>query len=196
MTLTRRLYRFADRASLQALRMAIVGAAVFAVGATVTAGAAYAAGYRINLTPSMPVGVWHVSGDGHFGRGDVVWVCPPNTSPIREAHRFGFIPSGLCPSGFSPLLKPVVAVEGDAVTLSAEGLIVNGSLVPNSAPARMNARGQFLPRLRLGSYVVRPGEVWLISSYNPASFDSRYFGPVSAALVDGRAHPIAVKDRL
>lgn len=195
MTFSRRLRRVADRASLQALRLAIAGAAVFAVGATVTAATAYAAGYRVNMTPSMPVGLWQVSGDGQFRRGDVVWACPPNTSPIREAHRFGFIPSGFCPSGFAPLLKPVVAVEGDAVTFSPDGLTVNGALVPNSAPARMNARGQGLPRLRFGSYTVRAGEVWLISSYNPASFDSRYFGPVSASLVNGRAHPIAVKDR-
>lgn len=195
MTFSHRLRRVADRASLQALRFAIVGAAVFAVGATATAATAYAAGYRVNMTPSMPVGLWRVSGDGQFARGDVVWVCPPNTSPIREAHRFGFIPSGFCPSGFAPLLKPVVAVEGDAVMFSAAGLTVNGGLVPNSAPTRTNARGQALPRLRFGSYTVRPGEVWLISSYNPASFDSRYFGPVSASLVDGRAHPIAVKER-
>lgn len=185
--------RFADTVSLSALRVAAVGAGVLALTACVLTAAAYAEGYRVNLTPSMPVGVWQIASDKTFARGDVVWACAPNTAPLREAHRFGYIPAGFCESGLSPLLKPVVAVEGDRVAVSDDGVRVNGELVANSAPARRDAQGRNLPQVPRLSYVVQPDQVWLVSSHNPASFDSRYFGPVSASLVDGRAHPVLVR---
>jgi type IV secretory pathway protease TraF len=42
---------------------------------------------------------------------------------------------------------------------------------------------------------LRPGELFLLSSANPASFDSRYFGPVSASAVIGVAHPVWLEKR-
>lgn len=185
--------QFADRASLSLLRVALVGAGTFAVAACALTATAYAKGYRVNLTASMPVGVWQVTGDKVFGRGDVVWACPPSTAPIREAHRFGYIPAGFCESGMAPLLKPVVAIAGDHVAVTPEGVRVNGELIANSAPIPFDAGGRRLPRLRRIAYVVKPGQVWLVSSYNPASFDSRYFGPVAASLVDGRARPVLIQ---
>jgi hypothetical protein len=34
--------------------------------------------------------------------------------------------------------------------------------------------------------------VWLLSSYDPGSFDSRYFGPVPAANIRGQAIPVLI----
>ena len=79
------------------------------------------------------------------------------------------------------------------MSVSDDGGRVNGALVPTSAPARRDAHGRALPHFPRVSYVVQPDQVWLVSSYNAASFDSRYFGPVSAALVDGRARPVLIQ---
>jgi type IV secretory pathway protease TraF len=43
---------------------------------------------------------------------------------------------------------------------------------------------------------VAKGEVWVISSYNPLSFDSRYFGPVPISRIEGFARPLFILDSL
>jgi type IV secretory pathway protease TraF len=40
--------------------------------------------------------------------------------------------------------------------------------------------------------IVAKGEVWVISSYNPLSFDSRYFGPIPISKIEGLARPLFV----
>ena len=49
--------------------------------------------------------------------------------------------------------------------------------------------------LRIAQMVERHGELFLLSVTNPASFDSRYFGPVSAASVIGVARPVWLESR-
>jgi type IV secretory pathway protease TraF len=39
---------------------------------------------------------------------------------------------------------------------------------------------------------VPPGQVWLLSGHDSRSFDSRYFGPVPVANVQGVARPVWV----
>jgi len=39
------------------------------------------------------------------------------------------------------------------------------------------------------------GELFLLSVTNPASFDSRYFGPIPASAVLGVAHPLWLETR-
>jgi conjugative transfer signal peptidase TraF len=78
-------------------------------------------------------------------------------------------------------LKPVVAKPGDVVELSARGISVNGALLSNTAPLSKDTKGRPLEPWPFGRYVVASGTVWVASSYHPRSFDSRYFGPISAA---------------
>jgi conjugative transfer signal peptidase TraF len=178
------------------LHAAVATSAVLAVLCAAGAAFAYANGYRVNTTASMPLGVWHVTPTTTVERGDVVWVCPPSNATFREARRFGFVPAGFCPGDFNPLLKPVAAVAGDRVLVEDRGVSVNGRLLANSAPARKDAMGRFLPRVPRRAYTVKPGQVWLISTYNAASFDSRYFGPLATDLIVGVADPVATREAL
>src|ERR1039458_9228634 len=43
---------------------------------------------------------------------------------------------------------------------------------------RSDGIGRPMPLIPLGTYAVLPGTVWVISSYNRFSFDSRYFGAI------------------
>ena len=64
------------------------------------------------------------------------------------------------------------------MTVSEAGVAVNGKLLPNSKQYLKDGIGRPMPLVPSGTYAVSPGTVWVISSYNRFSFDSRYFGPV------------------
>src|SRR2546425_7700372 len=137
--------------------------------------AGWIAGLRLNLTGSLPVGLYRAAGAAS-ARGALVLVClPPEGAAFARAR--GYVPrGGACPGGVVPLGKPVLASVGDTVTVTPTGLLVNEAPVPNSQARAMDRKGRPLPQLPTGRYVVRPGTVWILSSYSPFSFDSRYFG--------------------
>jgi conjugative transfer signal peptidase TraF len=150
-----------------------------------------AAGLRINHTASLPMGLWRIEARGGvIGRGDIVSICPPDTAVFRAARARGYVAYGRCHDGYEPLLKPVAAIAGDIVTTTPDGLLVNGHALPNSAALFADSAGRHLPRLPAGSFSVAEGELWLVSSFNAASFDSRYFGAVPASLAIGTARPV------
>ena len=133
---------------------------------------------RLNTTPSLPVGLYQ-----RTSSSKLISFCVDEPY-ARLALERGYRSRGAvepCGDGGEPLLKQIVAEEGDLVTLSAEGLAVNGALLPNSRPLRLDSAGRTLRGFPFGSYITRHGEVWVVNSYNRLSFDSRYYGPVRIA---------------
>jgi conjugative transfer signal peptidase TraF len=154
---------------------------------------AQAAGLRVNATPSMPVGLWMVTATSLSpGRGEIVAVCLPTGDQAREAFRRGYVGAGSCPCGAEPLVKPVAAIGGDVVAVSAAGIAVNGASIANTAPLTRDEAGRTLRPVPAGLYRVPSGELWLVSGHDPRSFDSRYFGAVPIAGIRGIASPIWV----
>jgi conjugative transfer signal peptidase TraF len=125
-------------------------------------------------------------------RDDVVSFCPPDTPAFREARQRGYAGSGLCQGGYEPLLKPIAAIEGDRVTRTEEGIRINGRLIANSKCLDHDRSSRPLPGAEANDVIVAKDEVWVISSYNPLSFDSRYFGPVPVSTIEGLARPLLV----
>jgi conjugative transfer signal peptidase TraF len=143
-------------------------------------------GVRFNSSPSMPVGLYVVTGDEH---ANLVEFCPREPFASFSIAR-GYRDSGVCVDGAAPLLKPVVAVAGDVVELSNRGISVNGKLLPNTAPLPRDSKGRPLEAWAFGRYAVASGTVWVASSYHPRSFDSRYFGPVPTSAIRHRLEPL------
>ncbi|AIO34022.1 signal peptidase, peptidase S26 family protein [Burkholderia cenocepacia] len=115
----------------------------------------------------------------------IVLVPLPATAAALAAQR-GYLPAGV------PLLKPVAAIAPQQVCISGGIVRIDG--VPLAAVLRADRLGRALPSLQLCRRL-DPGELFLLSVTNPASFDSRYFGPVSASTVIGVAHPVWLETR-
>lgn len=104
----------------------------------------------------------------------------PDRAAMLAAQR-GYLPTRV------PLLKRVGAVAPQHVCIVAGQVRIDG--VPVAAALPADRLGRPLPSLQICRRL-EPGELFLLSVTNPASFDSRYFGPVSASTVIGVAHPV------
>jgi conjugative transfer signal peptidase TraF len=152
-------------------------------------------GYRINGTPSVPIGIWRVIPlAGALKRGQVVSLCPPPNAVFLEAQARGYLPMGRCPGGFEPMLKPVAGIAGDVVEETPGGLVLNGQLLPDTLALAADGDGRPLTRTREARLVVKEGEAYLISTATRRSFDSRYFGPLPLTAIEGIAVPVWIVD--
>lgn len=144
------------------------------------------AGVRLNVSPSLPVGLYVVTSDRS---ADLVEFCPTEPYASLAAER-GYRSEGSCPDGGAPLMKPVAAQPGDTVEISSRGFVVNGKALSNSAPLNVDTEGRSLRHWPFGKYRVETGTVWVVSSYNRRSFDSRYFGPLRENRIRHHLRPL------
>lgn len=163
----------------------VLGIAVVGVVTLATIG--WVGGYRFNLTPSAPIGLWHIEAMIRpVAFGDLVFICPPATGIFAEAFGRGYLRRGLCPGGLAPLLKTVVAVPGQCVRIG-EDVIIDDRLLAASRIRHKDDQGRAVAPFAGGT--VPPGYLFLHSSI-ASSYDSRYFGPIPATGLLGRARPI------
>jgi conjugative transfer signal peptidase TraF len=153
-------------------------------------------GLVFNYTHSVPFGIYREIADPAntphnpapyvFFCPDVRWLSMKDQPNYRN-------PMRTCPDGFSPLIKPVVAWPGDTVKTSATGIVVNGLLLPNTTVLSRDSTGRQLHPFPAGTYRVQNDELWVVSSFSPRSFDSRYFGPIPLRSVHSWIRPLLVE---
>lgn len=147
--------------------------------------------YRLNLTPSEPLGLWRIEKlQRPVAIGDLVFICPPTTAAFEEARHRGYLRRGLCPGGAAPLIKTVVALPGQHVEI-ADQVIVDGQSVTASAVRSRDGEGRTLTPDPGG--FVPPQHLFLHSSF-ASSYDSRYFGSVPDSGLLGLARPVLTFD--
>jgi conjugative transfer signal peptidase TraF len=147
---------------------------------------------RLNLSSSIPPG-WYVARGVQTGpplqRGTLVAACLPGSVAAWGRSR-GYLHRGSCPDGTAPVGKPIFAIDGDTVTVGSDGLELDGTPMPRTRLLRQDSEGRPLMRIPDGRYIVHPGEVWLVSTFSPRSWDSRYFGPVPASAIVSALSPL------
>ncbi|WP_428418727.1 S26 family signal peptidase [Methylibium sp.] len=117
--------------------------------------------------------------------GSIVLVPLPAEAAALAAQR-SYLPTRI------PLLKRVGAVAPQEVCVIGGSVRIDG--VPSAAVLSADRWGRPLPSWSQCRRL-RPGELFLLSVTNPASFDSRYSGPVSVAAVIGVARPVWLEPR-
>jgi conjugative transfer signal peptidase TraF len=132
-----------------------------------------------NASASVPLGFYFVARRGAISRGDLVLARLPDAVRRLAADR-RYLPPDV------PVVKHVAAISGDIVCAHS-GIVV----IDNRVAAQrllMDREGRLLPAWR-GCRPLTEDEIFLLNE-NVASFDGRYFGPISSSAVIGRLRPL------
>lgn len=136
-----------------------------------------------NPTDSVPRGLYWVSNIDNAATlpvGSIVLARLHADVAVFAGQR-GYLPTGL------PILKRVGAVAPQSVCVRGQVVRIDGAAV---ATARTHDGERRPLRAWPQCRPLAAGELFLLSDTNPASFDSRYFGPITASAVLGIARPL------
>lgn len=133
-----------------------------------------------NASASAPLGFYRVDTGKPITKGDLVLAHLPETAARFAADR-----------GYAPLtvsvVKRVAALAGDLVCADSGIVVINDRVAADTL--LIDREGRPLPAWH-GCRVLAPGEVFLLTENIPASFDGRYFGPISSRAVIGKLVPL------
>ena len=133
-----------------------------------------------NASASAPIGLYRIHADHDPAIGALVAVTPPEHL-ARWLSARGYLPEGV------PLLKHVAAKAGQRVCRI--GAVVSVDARPVATARARDGQGRPLPVWQ-GCHTLQPGELLLLNPAHPDSLDGRYFGPLPASAVIGRATPL------
>ncbi|VTZ26126.1 S26 family signal peptidase [Methylocella tundrae] len=133
-----------------------------------------------NATASTPVGLYELQPAGDLYITELVAVAPPEPVAAFLAER-GFLPKGV------PLLKHVMGLPGQIVCRRSRTVTVDGVVIGEAR--ERDSRGRDLPAWS-GCRTIGPDEIFLMNPDIQDSLDGRYFGPIPASSIIGRATPL------
>jgi conjugative transfer signal peptidase TraF len=133
-----------------------------------------------NASASVPLGFYRVAVDAPITRGDLVLAHLPEAAARLAADR-GYVPLSV------PVVKRVAALGGDLVCADSGIVVINDRVAADTL--LIDREGRPLPAWH-GCRTLAPGEIFLLTENVPASFDGRYFGPISSDLIISRLVPL------
>lgn len=151
-------------------------------------------GLQLNTSSSLPSGIWQRS-DESIQQAHYVSFCLHHPHYVALAQQREYFGHGDCPGDQPALLKPIVARQGDTVIVSEQGLWVNDQQILTHAIRTQDSQGRPLQPVAPGVYPVEPNQLWVISTYSPHSFDSRFFGPIHIDHIHHTMRPLWVNNQ-
>lgn len=137
-----------------------------------------------NASASAPIGLYRIEPLPDPPNGALVAVTPPPALASWLAAR-GYLGERV------PLLKHIAAKPGQLVCRSGAVVSVDGR--PVVVARMLDGRGRPLPVWQ-GCRALRVGELLMLNPDHADSMDGRYFGPLPASTVLGRAVPILTRE--
>ncbi|RIV84001.1 S26 family signal peptidase [Aurantiacibacter xanthus] len=137
-----------------------------------------------NASASAPIGLYRTHAAPDPPANSLVAVIPPQQWAHWMAER-GYLPEGV------PLLKHVAAKAGQCVCRNGNMVSVDGQ--PVAVARDRDSRGRPLPVWQ-GCHKLRSDEFLFMNPSVPDSMDGRYFGPLPATTLLGRATPMFTRD--
>jgi conjugative transfer signal peptidase TraF len=137
----------------------------------------------INTTRSMPLGLYFRVNAPI--RDEALVLYRPDQNEPRQLLGLtrGYDHGGM------PLIKRVAASQGDVVSVTDEGVWINGRLSQFSEPQNHDRRGEPLSKADLTNYTLKQDQVLLLGE-TQSSWDSRYFGVVRLDRCEGVIQPL------
>jgi len=133
-----------------------------------------------NPSDSVPRGWYRIGPPDSLHVGSIVLTRLPIDAAALATQR-GYLPERI------PLLKRIGAMEPQQVCTEGRTVRIDG--VALATALKTDGQGRSLP-IWQQCRPLRDGELFLLSATNPASFDSRYFGPIAVSAVVGSAQPL------
>ncbi|MBV9528083.1 conjugative transfer signal peptidase TraF [Sphingomonas sp.] len=133
-----------------------------------------------NASASVPIGLYVIHPAGALHVTELVVVRPP--APLASfLDQRRYLAKGV------PMLKRILALPGQTVCRTDRAITVDG--VAMGEALEHDSRGRPLPVWQ-GCRVVAGDDVFLMNWQSEDSFDGRYFGPLPASTIVGRADPL------
>ena len=137
-----------------------------------------------NASASVPIGLYAIRPAGVLHVTELVVIQPPAAlASFLDQRRY--LPKGV------PMLKRILGLPGQTVCRSDRTITVDGIAMGEALDRDRNGRA--LPTWR-GCRVVGGDEVFLMNWQSEDSFDGRYFGPLPANTIAGRADPLWTRE--
>jgi conjugative transfer signal peptidase TraF len=136
--------------------------------------------YIWNASNSVPIGLYRLQPVTTLTVTELVAVQPPALLATFLDFN-GYLPIGV------PMLKRVLALPKQTVCRNGLTIAVDG--VDVGQAYERDGRGRPLPAWH-GCRIIADGDVFVMNWQSPDSFDGRYFGPLPASAVIGRAVPV------
>lgn len=136
--------------------------------------------YIWNASNSVPIGLYRLRPVTTLTVTELVAVQPPD--PLATfLDLYGYLPAGV------PMLKRVLALPGQ--TVCRDGLAIAVDNIAVGQAHERDGRGRPLPVWQ-GCRVIADGDVFVMNWQSADSLDGRYFGPLPASAMIGRAVPL------
>lgn len=136
--------------------------------------------FIINTSYSLPVGIYLISNDKNYTKGDIVVIDPPTEIKNFMVNR-GYLKNN------NYLLKKIYGMQGDIYTTKDNLSYINDKYI--GTIYKVDSSNRPLPQFT-GKHIIPAGYFLPIADNRPNSYDGRYFGLLNTNVIKFKVYPL------